>query len=256
MGNLPIPMSLSFWIIAYVLHKALIRHFDAQKAVILLHTFPQASIWWISSTQNETREESWPSLAASSSCLKSVFSSKCFYHLLLLFNRKGAIPIFTGPRFSVWVLWHMPFSWCPSLLMGTHPAGAPCTTNKALRGVLYQRLHWQRSAGAHAQHQARERLQWEPQGCWKVTDSMGHSSACCWHERGCLGELKLEGVTLVNWCHSLLSAAATSWSSYSFHNPAQSCWKWPFGILHATSLEMLLLWNRSLLCRCFRFNFC
>lgn len=134
--------------------------------------------------------------------------------------------------------------------------GAPCSTSRALWAVWYQGLHWQRSAGARAQHQARERLQWAPQGCSKLTASMGHSSACCWHEHGSPGDLGLEGVTLVNWSHSLLSAPPTSWSSYSFNNPVQSCCKWPFGILHATSLGMLLLWNRSLLLQCFSFNFC
>lgn len=44
MGNSLIPMSLSFWVMVYMIHKALMRHFDAQEAVILLHAFSQASI--------------------------------------------------------------------------------------------------------------------------------------------------------------------------------------------------------------------
>lgn len=95
------------------------------------------------------REESELTLAVSSSCLKSLhFHLKCFYHLLFLWNRKEAIPFFTGLKCREWLLRDMLISWCPSLQTQTHPAGATCTTNKTL-GVSRSRDRTDREVLKH-----------------------------------------------------------------------------------------------------------
>lgn len=157
-------------------------------------------------------------------------------HFLVLQNREEVVAFFTGIKFSECVLQDTAVSWCVSLQIGMHPAGATCTTNKTLWGFSYQRLLIEKCWRTCAMSSTRE-VPVKPPGLLKAID-LNETLKCsllAWLSRG-HGNGRNHVSQLVS-----LSQTNSSCCRYSFNNPIQSCYKKCCGMLHATSVERSLI---------------